>query len=144
MNEIKINERLALMDFTTRLGKIFFNLSIVLLIVVIAAFSTAMIGVLILLFGFILIILSFGTIFTLVDNYFDKLTNVSGITLEISTSILQYWDILIISSILLAALSIVLLAIDKRQKHIARIVIASIIVGIAVIVAIAFLSGVIK
>lgn len=136
--------KIDLNNFAIRLGKIFSNISILFLILSFCGILSFVATAFIFLIGFILIILSIGTVFVYIPNYWDNLTNASRISAEISSFFLQYWYIFIAFTILFSILSLIFLKLDKNNKHTARIVISSIVVGIAIVAIIVILTGVIK
>lgn len=124
------------LSFCVRLGKIFSNLSIIFLILCFAGVLSFVSTAFILLIGFTLIIMSLGTIFVLVPNYWDGLTNASQISSKISMFFLENSILFISLAIGFAVISLIFLLLDKRERPVARIVISSIIIVIALIVAI--------
>ena len=70
--------------------------------------------------------------------------NASRISAEISSFFFQYWYIFIAFTILFSILSLIFLKLDKNNKHIVRVVISSIVIGIAIVAIIVILTGVIK
>ena len=54
----------------------------------------------------------------------------------------QFWPVITPLAIVFAGVSIVLLAMDKHERHTGRIVLSSIIVGIAVLTLILLIAGV--
>lgn len=124
------------LSFCVRLGKIFSNLSIIFLILCFAGVLSFVSTAFILLIGFTLIIMTLGTIFVLVPNYWDGLTNASQISSKISMFFLENSILFISLAIGFAVISLIFLLLDKRERPVARIVISSIIIVIALIVAI--------
>ncbi len=131
------------LSFCIRMGKIFSNMSIICLVLcfvgVVSFISTAII----LLIGLTLILVTIGTIFVLVPNYWDKLTSASRISAEISSFFLEHASLFITLTIILSIISLILLLVDRRERPVARIVISSIVVVLAIIVAIIIALGVI-
>ena len=132
------------LSFCTRLGKIFSNLSIIFLILCFAGVLSFVSTAFILLIGLMLIIMTLGTIFVMVPNYWDGLTNASQISSNISMFFLENSTLFISLAIGFAVISLIFLLIDKRERPVARIVISSIVVAIAIISMIVIISGVIK
>lgn len=130
-----LTKNLAMM-YSVRLGKILFNLSIVCLILCGATLATALATGVIFIFGLIFIILSLGTVFVYFPNYFDALLSSGDFFAKISSFLLQAFPYLIAIGIIGAIASIVFLALDKNEKHVARITIASIILALSVVIVI--------
>ena len=132
-----------LKEFLIRLGKIFSNISILALLLCFSGILSFAATAFILLIGFVVIILSIGTIFAFVPNYFDILMSTSEVSVKISAFFLENFYIFASIAIIGAILSLVLLLLDKRTKHIARIVISSIVIAIVIIAIIVVAVGVI-
>ena len=122
-----------LKEFLIRLGKIFSNISILALLVCFSGILSFVATAFILLIGLVVIILSIGTIFAIVPNYFDILMSTSEVSAKISAFFLGNFYIFASIAIIGAILSFVLLLLDKRTKHTARIVISSIVIAIVII-----------
>ena len=132
-----------LKEFLIRLGKIFSNISILALLLCFSGILSFVATAFILLIGLVIIILSIGTIFVIVPNYFDVLMSTSEVSAKISSFFLENFYIFAVIAILGAILSLVLLLLDKRTKHIGRIVISSIVIAIVIIAIIVVATGVI-
>ena len=132
-----------LKEFLIRLGKIFSNISILALLLCISGILSFAATAFILLIGLAIIILSVGTIFVIVPNYFDILMSTSEVSAKISAFFLENFYIFASIAIIGAILSLVLLLLDKRTKHIGRIVISSIVIAIVILVIIVVATGVI-
>ena len=132
-----------LKEFLIRLGKIFSNISILALLLCFSGILSFAATAFILLIGFVVIILSIGTIFAFVPNYFDILMSTSEVSVKISAFFLENFYIFASIAIIGAILSLVLLLLDKRTKHIGRIVISSIVIAIVIIVIIVVATGVV-
>ena len=122
-----------LKEFLIRLGKIFSNISILALLLCFSGILSFVATAFILLIGLVVIILSIGTIFAFVPNYFDILMSTSEVSVKISAFFLENFYIFASIAIIGAILSLVLLLLDKRTKHIGRIVISSIVIAIVII-----------
>ena len=131
-----------LKEFLIRLGKIFSNMSILALLLCFSGILSFVATAFILLIGLVIIILSIGTIFVVVPNYFDILMSTSEVSVKISSFFLENFYIFAAIAILGAILSLVLLLLDKRTKHIGRIVISSIVIAIVILVIIVVATGV--
>ena len=132
-----------LKEFLIRLGKIFSNISILALLLCFSGILSFAATAFILLIGFVVIILSIGTIFAFVPNYFDILMSTSEVSVKISAFFLENFYIFASIAIIGAILSLVLLLLDKRTKHIGRIVISSIVIAIVIIAIIVVATGVV-
>lgn len=130
-------------EFLIRLGKIFSNISILALLLCISGILSFVATAFILLIGLVVIILSVGTIFAIVPNYFDILMSTSEVSVKISAFFLENFYIFASIAIIGAVLSLILLLLDKRNKHIARIVISSVVIAIVILVIIVVATGVI-
>ena len=128
--------------YSVHLGKIFSNLSIVFVVISLASLVTVIATGLMFLFGLILIIISLGTVFIYIPNYFDMLLSGTEFMGGVAGFLNQFWPVLTPLAIVLAGVSIVLLAMDKHERHTGRIVLSSIIVGIAVLTLILLIAGV--
>lgn len=133
-----------LKEFLIRLGKIFSNISILALLLCFSGILSFVATAFILLIGLAIIILSVGTIFVIVPNYFDILMSTSEVSVKISAFFLENFYIFASIAIIGAILSLVLLLLDKRTKHIGRIVISSIVIAIVIIVIIVVATEVIQ
>ena len=132
-----------LKEFLIRLGKIFSNISILALLLCFSGILSFVATAFILLIGFVVIILSIGTVFAFVPNYFDILMSTSEVSVKISAFFLENFYIFASIAIIGAILSFVLLLLDKRTKHIGRIVISSIVIAIVIIAIIVVATGVV-
>lgn len=128
--------------FLIRLGKIFSNISIFSLILCFCGILSFVATAFILLIGLTIILLTIGTIFIVVPNYFEIITSASQISASISGFFLQNFYIFASIAIVGSILSLVLLLLDKRTKHTGRIVVSSIVIAIVVITIIVFALGV--
>lgn len=135
--------RNGLKEFLIRLGKIFSNISILALLLCFSGILSFVATAFILLIGLVVIILSVGTIFVIVPNYFDILMSTSEVSVKISAFFLENFYIFASIAIVGAVLSLILLLLDKRTKHIGRIVISSIVIAIVILTIIVVAAGVI-
>lgn len=132
-----------LKNFLVRLGKIFSNISIFALVLCFCGILSFIATAFILLIGFIIILLSIGTIFAVVPNYFDILMSASKISANISDFFLQNFYIFVSIAVIGAIASLVLLLLDKKTKHTARIVVSSAVIAVALISIIVVATGVV-
>lgn len=136
--------KIEFQTFIVRLGKIFSNLSILFLVLSLCGVLSFVALAFVILIGFTLIILSIGTIFVYVPNYWDILTKATDISVSIANFFLQNIFVFIPLTILFAIVSLILLKLDKQNSHTVRIVLSSIIIGVAVIAIIVLLVGGLK
>lgn len=132
------------LNFLVRLGKIFSNISIVSLILCLCGVLSFVALAFIFIIAICVIILTLGTIFVIVPNFFDIVTSSATISAEIASFFLENFYIFTSITILCAIISLILLLLDKTNKHTARIVISSIVIAIAVLFIVVALTGVIK
>lgn len=130
-------------QFSIRLGKIFSNISIVALILCISGMLSFVATAFILLIGLTVIILSIGTIFVMVPDYFDILMSTAQTSAKISEFFLANFYIFASIAVVGAIISLVLLALDKRTKHTGRIVLSSLVLAIAIVTIIVTVMGVV-
>ncbi len=126
-----------LKNFLIRLGKIFSNLSIFMLVLCLCGILSFIFTGFIFLVGIVIIIVTLGTIFAISPNYFDQLI----VAMNVSSSISSFFsnNSLIFASltILFAILSIVLLLFDKQTKHKGRIGLSIFILIVALLMILA-------
>ncbi len=120
--------------FTTRIGKICSNVSIFFLVLALSGIISFVSTAIILVAGFAIIVCSLGTIFITVPDFGQKLMSSAEISIQITSFFLQYWYIFISFPIVFSIISLTLLATDKTEKHTARIVLASVVLGISVLI----------
>lgn len=129
-------------EFLIRLGKIFSNISILALLLCFSGILSFVATAFILLIGLVIIILSIGTIFVIVPNYFDIIMSASEVSANISVFFLDNFYIFASVAIIGAFISFILLMLDKKRKHTGRIVISSIVIAIVIIAIIVVAMGV--
>ena len=142
--DINVPNNIKIRAFCVRLGKIFFNLSIVLLLLsycsVLSFMATAVVAVV----AFAIIVLSVGTIFIAVPNFAEYIGNILNVSVSVNAFFLNYWYIFIPGTILCSILSLVLLLLNDQRKNVARIVISSIIIALALLGICIILLGVLS
>ncbi len=126
-------------SFLTRLGKIFSNISIFSLILCLCGFLSFVSIIFIFLIGAIAIIFTLGFIFMIAPNFMDSLGNAIKISASLSQFFLNNLYIFASITIICSIISLILLLVDKRQKHTARVVIA-----VATLIIVVFALGVIS
>lgn len=144
MNDINTTPSTKIISrlFLTRIGKICSNISIVFLLLCLSAVLSFVTTAYIFILGLCVIILSIGTIFIAVPNFFDILMSGVEFSAKISEFFLQYWYIFVSFTILFSVVSLILLATDKTSNNVARIVISSVVLFFAFVVVIVLLLGV--
>lgn len=128
-------------SFMIRLGKIFSNLSIFFLVLSLSGILSFVASAFVLIIGFVIVVLSIGTIFILVPNFGDLWLSSIEVTGNLATFFLNNFFIFVGLTILFAIVSLVILAFDKQNKHVARIVISSIVIAVAIISIVVLLVG---
>ena len=130
-------------NFIVRLGIIFSNISIFSLILcyfgILSFISTAFI----LLVGLVIIVLTIGTIFIIVPDYFNIFMSVTDISAKVSAFFLDNFYLFISITILSSILSLILILLNKQTRYIGRIIFSVIIVIIAMFTIIIIAMGVV-
>lgn len=130
-------------NFIVRLGIIFSNISIFSLILcyfgILSFISTAFI----LLVGLVIIVLTIGTIFIIVPDYFNIFMSVTDISAKVSAFFLDNFYLFISITILSSILSLILIFLSKQTRYIGRIIFSVIIVIIAMFTIIIIAMGVV-
>ena len=130
-------------NFIVRLGIIFSNISIFSLILcyfgILSFISTAFI----LLVGLVIIVLTIGTIFIIVPDYFNIFMSVTDISAKVSAFFLDNFYLFISITILSSILSLILILLNKQTTYIGRIIFSVIIVIIAMFTIIIIAMGVV-
>lgn len=128
-------------NFIVRLGIIFSNISIFSLILcyfgILSFISTAFI----LLVGLVIIVLTIGTIFIIVPDYFNIFMSVTDISAKVSAFFLDNFYLFISITILSSILSLILILLNKQTRYIGRIIFSVIIVIIAMFTIIIIAMG---
>lgn len=140
------NPSLAKMEFNNfgiRLGKIFFNLAIFLLIFCICGTLSILSTAFLFLIGVVVTILSAGTIFIFAPNFWDSILAGMNATANFFSFVIGNAYIFLPIVMALSIASIVILALDRQNKHTSRIVVASIVLVVALLMMIFVASGVI-
>ena len=129
-------------NFLVRLGKIFSNMSILFLIISICGLFSFVSLAFVFLTGAVIIVITVGTIFIINPNFGSLFMSAVDVSSKVSIFFLENFYIFAGVTLATAVVSLVLLVLDRRTKHTARIVTSSIVIGIAVILTI-FAAGVI-
>lgn len=140
------NPSLAKMEFNNfglRLGKIFFNLAIFLLIFCICGTLSILSTAFLFLIGVVVTIITAGTIFIFAPNFWNSIFAGMNATANFFSFVIGNAYIFLSIVMALSIASIVILALDRQNKHISRIVVASIVLVVALLMMIFVASGVI-
>lgn len=128
--------------YSVHLGKILSNISIVCMVICLSSLISTLIVGLTFVFGLIFIILTFGTVFVIIPNYWNRLISSGDLLGYLSSFMETTWPYLAPIGIICAVVSIVLLSMDKYEKHPFRITVSSIIIAITIILLILLIAGV--
>lgn len=140
------NPSLAKMEFNNfgiRLGKIFFNLAIFLLIFCICGTLSILSTAFLFLIGVVVTIITAGTIFIFAPNFWNSIFAGMNATANFFSFVIGNAYIFLSIVMALSIASIVILALDRQNKHISRIVVASIVLVVALLMMIFVATGVI-
>lgn len=105
-----------LSQFATRLGKIFFNLSIIFLVFCLCGILSFISTALTIIVGLLVIIITLGTIFVINPDFWDGFMSAVDISSNVSNFFLSNLYIFAGLSISLAVASLILLSRDKTKK----------------------------
>ena len=97
----------------------------------------------ILLVGLVIIVLTIGTIFIIVPDYFNIFMSVTDISAKVSAFFLDNFYLFISITILSSILSLILILLNKQTRYIGRIIFSVIIVIIAMFTIIIIAMGVV-
>ena len=114
------------------LGKIFYSLSILMLIVSAFGIVSFVASAIVMLVGFTSILVTLGTIFLMVDGFWGKLQSAVNFTTRISDFIFRYYYLFTSLSIIFAVLAIIFLKLDKK-RHTGCIVFSCVIIALSVV-----------
>ena len=140
------NPSLAKMEFNNfgiKLGKIFFNLAIFLLIFCICGTLSILSTAFLFLIGVVVTIITAGTIFIFAPNFWNSIFAGMNATANFFSFVIGNAYIFLSIVMALSIASIVILALDRQNKHTSRIVVASIVLVVAILMMIFVASGVI-
>lgn len=113
--------------FGARLGKIFFNMSIPMLLLSVMVFS----AILVLVIALLIVLATLGTIFVIVPDFWQNVVDGTGIASDIANFLFVNGVTFSAVTAVLAALAVILLALDRKQRHPVRITFACIILVVA-------------
>lgn len=133
-NEKTIPKEYLISFYMSRMGKIFSNISIVSLVLLICAILTPLLNVLLYILGFMLILVTVGAIFAVVPNYWQLFMPFVSGSSTFSGNLLNLIPYILIVGIVTAIVSSILLFLDKKNKHKGRII-YTIVIGVILVVA---------
>lgn len=137
-SEITIPKSYIKNVYFARLGIIFFNIALgSLLMFICTMFSPILLAVLWIL-GFMLILISIGSIFVIIPGYWGKLTSFISNSSSFVSRLIEILPYILVVGIVASAVSIVFLFLDKNNKHKGRII-GSIIFAILLVICLVFI-----
>lgn len=132
-------ENVSVRFFLVRLGKIFFNLSALFLVLsfcgVLSFFAIAFLF----LIGIFVTIITLGTVFSFAPDFWNNLLSGTAFFADVTNFFVQYRFVFTDVSVAAAVAAIVLLSLDRREKHAVRTVFAAIFIVLSLIGA--FVAG---
>lgn len=120
--------------YTTRLGIILSNVAVICVLFCLSSIVSVVISCILWMFGVVLILMTLGLILVAIPGYWNALVSSSDVIGKVSNFLIQAWPIISVTGIVCSVASIVLLALDRNQRHIGRIVFSSIIIGMIVLI----------
>ena len=117
--------------FGARLGKIFFNMSIPMLLLSVMAVLSVFSAILVLVIALLIVLATLGTIFVIVPDFWQNVVDGTGIASDIANFLFVNGVTFSAVTSVLAALAVILLALDRKQRHPVRITFACIILVVA-------------
>lgn len=145
MSIFDLSKKTSMMMYSERLAKILFHLSLffTLLTVISALTKVATVFVLIiywavaiviLIFYLMLIIITLGTILITSPDFFSKISHGSDIIISFAESKFAYiWRYIAPVGLVLAAFAIVFFILDRRKKHLGRVITCGIFAVIGIV-----------
>ncbi len=132
--------------YVSHLGIILSNISIVTLILGVSSLFITIFAAIFtglwLIFWFVGIIFTVGTIFVMIPNYSSYLTKASDFLANIPfDTLMQIMKYTLPIGIVASIASIILLSLDKKNNHKGRIIFSSIVLALLVIVFVIIISG---
>ena len=127
--------------FAVRLGKIFFNLSVVAMVLCLCGVLSVLAIAVFLLIGLVAILITLGLVFAIVPDFVGKMIAAAEVSAQISTFFLENFAVFAAVAIGGAVVSLVLLATDKYARHTGRIVVASLVIAVTLLVVAVVLIG---
>lgn len=120
--------------YTTRLGIILSNVAVICVLFCLSSIVSVVISWLFWVLGMVLIFVTLGIVLLVIPGYWNSLMSSGKIVANVANILLQAWPYISITGIACSVASIVLLALDRNQRHIGRIVFSSIVIGLIVII----------
>ena len=134
--------KIANTAFAVRLGKIFFALSFIALILSMSVILSFLSVAFIALAGVIAILLTLGFIFVIVPDFGNIFTSAVDLSVNVTQFFVDNWYIFVILTVALSIVSATLLSIDKSDNHKGRRITSIVITVIAILLGIIFATGV--
>ena len=134
--------KITITAFAVRLGKIFFALSFIALILSMSVILSFLSIVFIALAGVIAILITLGFIFVIVPDFGNTFTSAVDLSVNVTQFFVDNWYIFVILTVALSIVSATLLSIDKSDNHKGRIITSIVITVIAILLGIIFATGV--
>ena len=119
--------------YLARTGVILSNISLACLIISLSSFLSVIFIMLSWILGFFLIIVSVGTIFAVIPNYWQLLTSSASTMSNVLAVLTRIAPYLAIVGVLASVASIVLLSLDKNKSHPARITFSAVVCGLIIL-----------
>lgn len=129
--------------YLVHLGQIFSNLSIVCVIIGMISFISILLQITVFFVLLLGLLCTLGLILLYVPNYMQLFQKSADFLGSITAVVVKIAPYVLIVGIVCAIISIVLLAIDRYNSHMGRIVFSSIILAITVVILICIFTGVI-
>lgn len=123
-------------NFLIRLGKIFFNWSVLFLILCIIGALSAVGTAMTFVIGIIPIICTLGLIFLIVPGYWDALMNTSGFFVKLTDWFAHNYPIFVGFALGLSIVSLILLKTDRTDSHLFQTIFSSIVIVISLLIVI--------
>lgn len=126
-------ENVPVQFFLVRLGKIFFNLSVLFLVLSFCGVLSFFLTAFTFLIGVLVTIVTLGTVFSFAPDFWSNLLSGTAFFADLANFFLQYRLVFAGVSVAAAVAAIVLLSLDRREKHAARTVFAAIFIVLSLI-----------
>lgn len=120
--------------YTTRLGIILSNVAVICVLFCLSSIVSVVLSLLFWVLGMVLIFATLGIVLLVIPGYWSSLMASGKIVANVANILMQAWPYISITGIACSVASIVLLALDRNQRHIGRIVFSSIVIALIVII----------
>ncbi|MGM9971747.1 MAG: hypothetical protein ACI35W_05005 [Anaeroplasmataceae bacterium] len=138
---LKPPKKIMLQMYSSRLGKILFNISLLALIISLCPPFSWFIIALIAIIGVLIILCTIGLVFVVVPDFISKFQATIDYASKISQFLLSILPMTISIAFVCSLLSIIFLLYDKNNSHKARIFIAILSIVVSIILFIIFVLG---